>query len=363
MLMRLYLNSVCILTKIALVKDVGSSTAAVDPMEYMVKEDFMGHDGKIYQMRMTHDKKYMATVGQDEFAIIWDTASGHKTDAIQLENGFVLSLGLSPSGKLLGTGGLKNVSEVFRVNGANSEIFETEEEYDEDDEFDDDTASTPPIRFRTRVPAASFKGHRGFVTEMVFLTEDRVITGSGDSTSGLWDVETSTCIRLFSKSEHKGGINTVTRHPFDNNLFATGSADGIVKVWDVRDRHSKFTFFGHKADVQCAQFFPDGNAIGSSAEDGTIRIFDLRSDCQVGIHQSDDIPSPVTSICFSTSGRTMLIGYEDGSCGSMDILRGTWVNHLVGHTDVVSSICISDRYGLIFTSSWDGTLRAWNATM
>ncbi|KAG0223010.1 hypothetical protein BGW42_006167 [Actinomortierella wolfii] len=59
-----------------------------------------------------------------------------------------------------------------------------------------------------------------------------LISASGDQTARLHDIETRTCLGIFSG--HTGSIKSVSIKPNDNNIFATAARDGAVFIWDVR---------------------------------------------------------------------------------------------------------------------------------
>jgi WD40 repeat protein len=335
----------------ATLSQVAANTPALARFKYKCRNTLKGHSEKIYQMKISRDGRFLATIGQDDFALVWNARSTYKLDAITLENSFVLSIGLSPSGAILAGGGLENSVDLYEVNHS---IDETVLE----------NGPTRPGRkrgsgpLRQRVPIASLRGHRGFISQLDFLSDETVITASGDMSIGVWDIESNARLAVYGYGDHLGSINQVLPHPSDAHIFASTSSDRMVKIWDTRERRSQQTFAGHEGDITSARFFPDGNAVATSAEDGTIRLFDLRSDCQLAVINVDRDSIPVSAICFTPSGRTLLVGYEDGSCGSLDVLRGSWVSQLNGHRDVISSICVAEE-GRLYTSSWDGTVRAW----
>jgi denticleless len=65
---------------------------------------------------------------------------------------------------------------------------------------------------------------------------DHVITGSADQSFSLWDLSTQSCFNgnavTTQRSAHTSSIKCISF--FDSNIFATGSRDGHVKIWDLR---------------------------------------------------------------------------------------------------------------------------------
>ena len=107
-------------------------------------------------------------------------------------------------------------------------------------------------------------------------------------------------------------------------MFVSGSCDATARLWDTRvASRAVRTFHGHEGDVNSVKFFPDGNRFGTGSDDGTCRLFDIRTGHQLQVyhqpHGDNDVP-PVTSIAFSISGRLLFVGYTNGDCYVWDTL-------------------------------------------
>lgn len=62
----------------------------------------------------------------------------------------------------------------------------------------------------------------------------------------MWDLETGRKTTDFPA--HNGDVVSISLSP-DNNTYITGSVDKTCRLWDVREKSPKQTFFGHEADV------------------------------------------------------------------------------------------------------------------
>ena len=84
--------------------------------------------------------------------------------------------------------------------------------------------------------------------------------------------------RVIPKA-HEAPIITCAADP-TGTLFATGAADGLVKVWDAKLAHCTHVFKGHGGVISALAFDigEGGRArLVSGADDCKIRVWDLRT--------------------------------------------------------------------------------------
>lgn len=109
-------------------------------------------------------------------------------------------------------------------------------------------------------------------------------------------------------------------------MFVSGSCDTTVRLWDIRiASRAVRTYHGHDGDVNSVKFFPDGHRFGTGSDDGTCRLFDMRTGHQLQVYsrepdRNDNELPTVTSIAFSISGRLLFAGYSNGDCYVWDTL-------------------------------------------
>ena len=233
----------------------------------------------------------------------------------------------APSVNLLAAGGLDNVCSIFRVN-------------------DNNTAALQEMH-----------GHTEFISSSAFLGDNKIVTGSGDKTCALWDIETRQQTTSFTG--HTSDVMSLSISP-DKTTFVSGACDNTVRHWDIRDGKCCQTFEGHRDDINSVVFYPNGNCFATGSDDSTCRLFDIRADQQLGIYSQDDIRCGVTSVAFSKSGRTLFAGYENGQCIIWDVLKEVKSGVLSGHENRVSCVSVAPNGTGVCTGSWDNTLRIWN---
>src|SRR5262249_6513410 len=80
--------------------------------------------------------------------------------------------------------------------------------------------------------------------------------------------------QLATLHGHADSVLTVALSP-DGSRIASGSADGVVKVWDRRSKSEVLTLSGHTATVTVVTFSSDGNRLASGSDDGDVRVWDV----------------------------------------------------------------------------------------
>ena len=69
-----------------------------------------------------------------------------------------------------------------------------------------------------------------------------------------------------------------------NYISLVGSCDTTTKLWDIRDGMSNQTFHGHELDINSIAFMSNGLNFATGSDDATCRMFDIRSDQQLGCY-------------------------------------------------------------------------------
>lgn len=327
-----------------------------------------GHNNKIADFRWSNDSKYILSASQDGFLLLWDSETGLKEKAVPLDSQWVLACAISPNGKLISSGGLNNNCTIYSISGES--------------------------RIQQNIQTI-FKGHTCYISDIGFLDNANVVTGSGDMTCALWNIPKARRIREYT--DHLGDVLNLSMTPSGSNpnTFCSCGSDGYTYIWDTRTAEATQNFFVSECDVNSVQFFNDGQTIAAGSDNGVIKLLDLRSDCPIASYSLQDslyphhsqptylpknndynyqLTSPmtsnsmtsylddqgVTSLDFSASGRLMYATYTDLGCVVWDLLRAEVVGKLEGHSDRICGVRSSPDGLGVCTGSWDTTLRLWS---
>ncbi|KAF2707123.1 WD40 repeat-like protein [Pleomassaria siparia CBS 279.74] len=201
--------------------------------------------------------------------------------------------------------------------------------------------------------------------------------------------DTLECEQLRSLKPHTSPVVTL-QVDSTGTLLATGGADGIVKVWDIRGGYITHTFHGHGGVVSALHFFQvevpkeDDTAQGKKrkrkskqeeadvangegsveyrlacgAEDGKIRIWNLhKKNSSVVL---DSHVSVVRSLQFSSQHNILISGSRDKTVIMWD--ARTWkIKRTIAALEGIESVGFVCGGQIIFSGGENGRIRLWTA--
>lgn len=96
----------------------------------------------------------------------------------------------------------------------------------------------------------------------------------GTSGTGL-DIPELNCVA--ENRDHQNSVDAITANPKSQGIYASGSHDKTIKIWDGTKGKCLKTLEGHANGVWCLNYFQDGKKLLSASSDGTSRIWDASS--------------------------------------------------------------------------------------
>ena len=154
-------------------------------------------------------------------------------------------------------------------------------------------------------------------------------------------------------------LSDPTGHPI---IIEAVDTDGNVSNTDFVtlteiSPHHIVGFDEHAALVSSVSFSTNGRTLASGSYDNTVKLWDVVT--QTVIATFDEHTTVVSSVSFSPDGRTLASGSWDGTVKLWDVETQTNIATFP-HTAKVLSVSFSPDGRTLASGSWDGTVKLWD---
>ncbi|CAF0920960.1 unnamed protein product [Brachionus calyciflorus] len=193
-----------------------------------------------------------------------------------------------------------------------------------------------------------------FVNCICLLDDDLFATGSEDKSIKIWNKNTKE--RVKTLSGHFGYINAIILSK-SGHLISASADKGIIK-WDYKNGIFLSLYTGHNSGgVRCLEETPGGTLI-SIGDDGVFKLWNENGSCLKTISCYNSVNATATCVKFIKDSK-FACGYYDGMLRIWNYETGDCVKEIVAHYMGVSCLDLFRNEHLI-SSSWDGTIKFWN---
>ncbi len=179
-------------------------------------------------------------------------------------------------------------------------------------------------------------------------------TGSADGIVRLWSFETNSPADQWQA--HEDWAFSVAFSP-DGKMIATGGGDNLVKLWDASSLELIAQLKGHTDDVHSVVFMNDGTMLASSGDDCEIRFWDLTTHKTVKILKGHEAQIP--SIAIGPHDRFLASASRDDTVRLWDIASGENVAVFPTDNDV-NSVTFDAEGKFLASGDQGGKIMIWN---
>ncbi|KAG2546863.1 hypothetical protein PVAP13_9KG049600 [Panicum virgatum] len=206
------------------------------------------------------------------------------------------------------------------------------------------------------------------VNRLEITPDKRFLAAAGNPHIRLFDVNSNSPQPVISYDSHTSNVMAVGFH-CDGNWMYSGSEDGTVRIWDLRTATCQREYES-RAAVNTVVLHPNQKELISGDQNGNIRVWDLAAN-SCSCELVPEVDTAVRSLTVMWDGSMVVAANNRGTCYVWRLLKGTQtitcfepLHKLQAHDGYIlkcllsPEFCDPNRY--LATASSDNTVKIWN---
>ena len=365
------------------------------------------HLGPVTSVVFSPDGNRVALGGVDWRITLWDARDGRRLAELKGHTGEVTALRFSPDGKRLASSAYDSDLRVWDVEAAREVLKLKHLVFSQCIDWSPDgrilcagadggwETEKPHLAIlwnaQTGQEIARLPGHRLHVTAVRFSPDGkRLATGASDSQLFLWDVASRKILGSMNTSWGVPGMDFLP----DGQTLAVATQSGQVSLWGLQTFREAVHYQGHSRfllwSVYGVAVSPDGSVLASADRQGLVKLWptfrgkrdpaDTAASLQkVAAATGPMVPPPGTEpepseliysvavqesgvnfATFSSDGKLLAAGGEDGTFALVDAEKGGILKKLRAHEAAVYVGVFSPDGRQFATGGFDSNVNLWD---
>ncbi|KAI8617110.1 WD40-repeat-containing domain protein [Chytriomyces sp. MP71] len=254
---------------------------------------FKGHKGAVWATRITPNAALSITGSADFTAKVWDNVTGQPVLSFEHSH-IVRTVDVSDDARYVLTGGLEKKLRLFDLRsptaatparvleGCNNDVKTVLLDAVHGLVFNGDGNEMRVWDLRKSVQVSS----RIFdqeVTSLRFSWDRKYILCTAGKRVYFYNAITASLEKQYDVSVD---ASCAALHPSEIRFVVGGSSDLWVREYDFASGAELEVYKGHHGPVHCCQFSPDGQLYATGSEDGTVRLWQTFPGTSYGLWQA-----------------------------------------------------------------------------
>lgn len=183
----------------------------------------------------------------------------------------------------------------------------------------------------------------------------------------IWDIDEKDPVEPYALlgkngSGHKDAVTSLSINDYRNNILLSGSADSLIKIWDLNQNKAIISYSFNNSDILSAKWVPyNESLLLMSYKEGETIYLDARDKSPIS---RSTLGCDLEGICYNYNGnsQTAFLACENGNIVEADLSNNfKIISETIAHSKNVTSISSHSKLpGYLITTSLDGYLKLWD---
>ncbi len=161
----------------------------------------------------------------------------------------------------------------------------------------------------------------------------------------------------YTLREHNDRVRCLAMHPA-GDLFASGSNDRTIRLWDLATGRSLNVLHGHSEPIHAVVISSTGQTLASGGNDKTIKLWNVESGRL--LHTLTEHTNWVNALAITADGLMLLSAGDDKTIKRWSLEGGSLLQSWVGHLSPIYALAISPDSKLVASGGNDREVKLWN---